>query len=289
MSGPGFRKLLVPVNGHPEEALALAGAMSLAASFGSHVAALFAHMDPFEEVAQAGIDGAGFGIGSFVDQARKSTNHARDRARAMTESAALQAGVPLGSEIQPGASASFVDGCGTIEHVIEDACRLCDAVIFSSPSERHRKELRACLDAVLGPGGAPVFYFPSGASPRIGQHVSIAYDGSAAAARSLKAALPILCKAGAIHVTGLRGIRREPAQHVQDVRSFLALHGLKLSSETCYEAPAAQNAIEAAKARGSDLLVIGGYRQKTMREWFSGDAADQYFDSAKSMAVFTAH
>lgn len=69
-----FRRLLVPVNGHKEEGVALAGAFEIARVFNSHVVALFAQVDPFGEIAHAGIDSVGVAIGGMMEHAKKTSD-----------------------------------------------------------------------------------------------------------------------------------------------------------------------------------------------------------------------
>lgn len=288
MNEMSYRKLLVPLTGRANECAALEGTMRVAKKFNAHVVGLLAQPDAFDEVAHAGIE-AGVMISGFVDSANNATSEIIRKTRAQFVEAATSEGVALAS-VQGrslGPTAEFAHVTGNAAQIFEEESRLSDMVAVCSGREADRSKTRDLLDSVLVGGSIPVLYFPRGCSGEIGSRIAIGYDGSTAAAHSVRAALPFLAQADSVQLMSLHGTRAGTHVALQKVQNYLALR--EISAQTDNTEHRASDLISAAKAKGCNLLVVGGYESKTMREWFLGGVADEFLDSNSSMAVLMAH
>ena len=130
------------------------------------------------------------------------------------------------------------------------------------------------LESVILESGVPAIVVPrSHRLETFGRRVLVAWDGSATAARAMRAALPFLAQADKVHVaTWAAHLPAAPYSRV-DVSTWLDRHGMR--SEIHRRAPAHHVANELASmvARlDADLVVMGCYGHSRMRERMFGGA-----------------
>jgi nucleotide-binding universal stress UspA family protein len=136
---------------------------------------------------------------------------------------------------------------------------------------------------VLMRAGRPVLVAPSGASSLEARQVVVGWKDAPQARRAVADALPLLLRAEGVVV--LRVLRpgaseEEPGAAragAEEVARFLARHGVPARAETRVlgEASVADELVAAARERGADLIVSGGYGHARLREWaFGGVTGD---------------
>ncbi|MGE3830122.1 MAG: universal stress protein [Parvibaculaceae bacterium] len=132
---------------------------------------------------------------------------------------------------------------------------------------------RALIEAVLLTSGRPAIIVPPSWSGLSFRTVLIAWDGSAASARAVNDALPLLKQASDIRilsVTGEKDLSRiSPAAAVAQ---HLLHHGVKSAVETISAAKGdvGETLRNVASETRADLLVMGAFVHTRLRQWVLG-------------------
>jgi pyridoxine 5-phosphate synthase len=131
---------------------------------------------------------------------------------------------------------------------------------------------------VLTRAGRPVLVPPSGVFSLGARQVVVGWKDAPQARRAVADALPLLLRAEGVAV--LRVLRpgaseEEPGPAragVEEVARFLARHGAPARADTraLGGASVADELVAAARERGADLIVSGGYGHARLREWAFG-------------------
>ncbi|MFC5525415.1 universal stress protein [Rhodanobacter ginsengisoli] len=147
------------------------------------------------------------------------------------------------------------------------------------------------ITRALFASSSPMLLVPDGWQGGLrAERVVIAWNGSGTAAHAVKAALPLLQQALAVHVLdgerpGLPGISMPPLP----LREWLRRHQVDAQWETFEGEPdAGQNLQERAKALHAELLVVGAWGRSRIRELVLGGATRWLLEHA-TLPLFMAH
>lgn len=121
---------------------------------------------------------------------------------------------------------------------------------------------------------------------------AIAWDGSPQAGRAVRAALPLLAMASAIHVlqcvTGLERQSCDP--DVDALNAYLKLHGVGAGEATLIEgADEGAALLAAAEGKQAGLLVAGAWGHSRLRETVFGGATRSFLRSPGGPSLLLAH
>jgi len=190
-----------------------------------------------------------------------------------------------GAPDKPGVTAAWSEVEGNNRDAIVEASYYHDLVVFARP---HPPEdlTSAGLGDILMECGRPLLLAPSLTCVNPVTTIVVAWKPTAAAARAVRSALPLLAKAQTIHVLGVTE-NGEDAQYTVSSNEllcdYLRRHGLKPQSGqvVARERNACDVLLEAAheKLRGG-LLVMGGYGHSRAREFIFGGFTRQVLRSA---------
>lgn len=174
--------------------------------------------------------------------------------------------------------------------------RCADLSILSQPENKSDDAdfgRRLLVHAILG-NGAPVLVLPyAQSSLEIGHNVVIAWDGSRAAARAMRDALPILASAARVTVLsiGIRSVTDEDIERSQArAVTFLAAHGVHAQArrlDSTLDDPA-ELLLSQLSDLGADLVVMGGYGHARLRELILGGVTRTMLEKM-TVPVFTSH
>ncbi|MFM9865564.1 MAG: universal stress protein [Micropepsaceae bacterium] len=286
-----YRKILVPLTGGARDAPVLRAAFEVAKAFGSHVAAVFVRPDPSEVLPYLG-EGVSAGVvQEIMDASRASANRAAVAARAALDEAARKAGVTTFdiAEAGSGVGASFHVRDGLSEDVIAQEARLSDLVVFDTPVDAKDASTRAMLEAALLNGRKPLLLVPHKPSKIVGAKAAIGWDGGAAAAHAVSAAIPLLARAEAIEILNVTSGPLDVVQ-MDRLRDYLRLQGLSAAEHGINPGShgTATALIDGATRSGAGLLVIGGYGHSRLREFVLGGVTRHVFANV-TMPVLMAH
>ncbi len=134
----------------------------------------------------------------------------------------------------------------------------------------------ALIEAMLFQSGAPVLIVPyAGVTSFTPGRAIVAWDGGAAAAHAVRAALPLLHLSKEVVVVIVKeNIKRSTELAGADIATHLARHNLHVEVREITNATGdiGQTILSFAADEAADWMVMGGYGHSRMREFFLGGA-----------------
>jgi nucleotide-binding universal stress UspA family protein len=284
-----YRKILVPLTGGERDSHVLNAAFEVAKAFGSHVSGVYVRPDPSEVLPYLGEGISAAVVQEIMDASREASKRAASVSRAALERSAKAAGAPVHASPQPGIGASFGEREGLSEDVLVAEARLSDLIVFDTPADAKEATLRTAMESVLVNGRKPLLLVPHRATKIVGAKVAIGWDGGAAAAHAVSAAIPMLARADGLEILNVTSGPIDTVQ-MDRLRDYLRLHGLAAVEHGIN--PGSQGTasalIDAAQQAGAGLLVIGGYGHSRLRELVLGGVTRHVFANVV-MPVLMAH
>ncbi|MDE2352319.1 MAG: universal stress protein [Alphaproteobacteria bacterium] len=268
-----FKKIIVPVIGAGGDAVALATAFAAARLFSGHVEALFVRPDPRETAPFGGMPVSAEVVQQIIQNAEELATAGANAARAYLDAAAKAAGAERVAHPVPakGVTCSFRETHGAFAAQIAQAARLADLIVFAPDAPRSGPDLHGAFIETLTRCARPVLLSAAAPPADLVRKIAIGWDGSAAAAHALSAALPLLAAAGAVEIVCVRAPSVDTAS-ADDAAAYLALHGI--SAATRLVDPGGQQPavalLNAAVDGGASLLVAGGYGHSRLFETLFG-------------------
>jgi|LNFM01.1.fsa_nt_gb nucleotide-binding universal stress UspA family protein len=135
-------------------------------------------------------------------------------------------------------------------------------------------EARGHAEELLFDSGRPLLICPlSRPAPIRFDKIVLGWDHTESAARALCGALPVLQRARDVRVLTILGAKRlSRTDGAGEAAAYLQSHGIAAEAETIESADRApgQLLMEAAIARGADLLVMGAYSTLRARQYLLG-------------------
>jgi nucleotide-binding universal stress UspA family protein len=289
-------KILVPLTGDEQDAAVLAAALATARPFAAHVHALPVVSDPSQSLPTFAAPLPGDAAHRILHAAEEMNAVVKKAAKAMLRKAAAAADVPVLDRPtkRETVACSFSSVEGHFTDCVTRASLLSDLIVFGVPAAA-RFDVRDCFLDLLVNTRKPVLISPA-AAPKPIRKIAIGWDRSAPAADAVVAAGPFLARAE--RVTILTGRRAEGrAEHagsyqagLEELDGYLSLHGVHARKED-FDFDAHRPGaclLDAAMSFGADLLVIGGYGHRSLREsLFGGVTAD--ICSQADLPVLMAH
>lgn len=273
-----IRTILAAVSGGKASAGVVELACRLAQRFGSHLEAYHVRFDPRELVVMAA-DGLGTPLtGDIIETAVRDAAAAAAQARQLFEAAVARHALawraeppPVGGNPallrEPSAFWHEEEGAGAIK--VADRARLFDLAILGRSGRVTDEPYSDAIEEALLSAGRPVLIAPIEAPAVFGETIALAWNDSPEAAKAVAAAMPLLVRARQVHVLSVGKIDGEAlARH-------LAWYGIRAAAEAIYPVKgvgAGELALAAARDRGCDLLVMGGYSRAPWREMVFGGA-----------------
>lgn len=172
--------------------------------------------------------------------------------------------------------------------------RFSDLVILPQPyGEGRGAELEPTTEAALFEGRTPTLIVPSGGSPQPEpRRVIIGWNQSNEALAAVRAAMPILVAADAVHVVVI-----DPPTHGPErsdpggmLSQYLAHHGVKVEIDVLAKTlPRVSDVLNRhATDIGADMMVLGAYGHSRFREAIFGGATRSMLEDAR-VPVLMAH
>ncbi|MEX0853615.1 MAG: universal stress protein [Bauldia sp.] len=218
---------------------------------------------------------------------------ARERALAEAEAAAVAfakiataAGVAYESR-----KLESVAGEG-FQGAVEDL-RLTDLVVVGQDDPDRPEPMRKTLiEAILFDAAAPTLIIPyTGVKELRTERALVAWDGSAQAARAVRAALPLLQSANQVLVVIVEEARKWSAGAPgADIGVHLARHGLGVEVKRVDNAvgDVAMSLLNFAADEAADWMVMGAYGHSRVREMLLGGATRGVL-AAMTLPILMAH
>ncbi len=125
------------------------------------------------------------------------------------------------------------------------------------------------IEAVLFNSGRPILVAPPHPVKSVGSDIVIAWNRSAAAARALSMAMPLLDKADRIRLVYVdTGAKSGPA--VEEAAAYVSRHGFNAETATIAAQSQGVASTLLSDAQNADLLVMGAYSHSRLREVILG-------------------
>jgi nucleotide-binding universal stress UspA family protein len=239
-------------------------AISVAAAFEAHLAAIAFALDPFVPPTM--------GIGDvipadWIDEQREEVQTNAKAAIARFEEKVRREGVSAESRLLDASLAGAAELFGQI------AARFDLSIVRQAePGKAPIEDL--IIEAALFGSGRPVLVVPYIQKARMKlDRVTVCWDGGRNAARAVGDALPFLSRAKTVEVAivlGDAGKRDEIAG--ADIGGHLARHGLRVDVKRIMAADGnvADTILSHVADAGTDFLVMGGYGHSRLREFVLG-------------------
>lgn len=261
-----FKDILLTLTSYPEPTAASVAedAVSIAAAFGAHLAAIVCEVHV--EIPGHFLSGSIANVpGIIAGEAEKSRQNARDLLAAF-DAAADRAGI---------LHETYLEKCPTfaVPDLLVDYARLRDLTIVPVPEDYDQWY----AEAVIFGSGRPTLVLPETARrrPIDPATVAVAWDFSRAAARAVADALPLLEKARTVRIVTVTDEKKLDTRHSPvELAKNLARHGIDVVLDKA-EAGGRRigEVLEAyAASHQIDVLVMGAYGHARWREFILGGA-----------------
>ena len=168
-----------------------------------------------------------------------------------------------------------------------------DLVVVGQQNPDAPEPMReALIEAMLFQSGAPLLIVPyCGVNTFSPGRAVVAWDGGAASAHAVRAAMPLLHLANEVVVVIVReSIKRSTELAGADIATHLARHNLHVEVREITNATGdiGQTILSFTADESADWLVMGGYGHSRMREFFLGGATRGILESM-TLPVLMAH
>jgi nucleotide-binding universal stress UspA family protein len=203
---------------------------------------------------------------TFVEDENCAQRKAAEATAESIRKAGLVAGTPVSVAI-------YADAYDPLGPRLVRAARLTDLSIVAAPAESSAIAADLVEDLLMSSGG-PILIVPRAWTRGAAMKTAVvAWDGSAAAARAVRDAMPLMAAAEAVEVvsvTGEKDVSRElPAA---DIAAQIARHCSNVRATTLpmMKEGIGQTLRHHAELIRADLLVMGGYGHARFRELVLG-------------------
>lgn len=278
-----IRKILVPVRGDGKGDGVLAHAAALAHRYKAHIEVVHCRARA-EDLMPFGVHLPEYLRKQIVEQSHKVAD--QEEAGLRGELEALSAKLKLdssGENVGGGATISFVEEAGRQVDVIKQHGRLADMIIVAKP-DRDRNLGHNTLKAALFHSGRPVLMCPPTATPptaTMGANVTIAWNGSAEAARALSQCKSVLRAADTVSILS-NGSDCGPGTSTDDLVFYLSLHGISAKVQSFASGKnVGKELLRASTDLGADMMIMGAYGDSHERETIFGGNTQTIVDQAK--------
>ena len=277
-----IRKILVPVRGDGKGDNVLAHAAALAHRHVAHIEIVHCRPRP-EDLMPYGVHIPDFLRKQIIKQSYEVAD--QEEAGLQEEIKILAATLKLNqdfSQVGKVATVSFIEEAGRQVDVIKRHGRLADLIAVAKP-DRDRNLGQNTLKSALFHSGRPVLMCPpaQSAPETLGAKVTMAWNGSAEAARALSQSREVLRAADKVWILS-NGSDAGPGTSSDDVVAYLALHGIT-AEVSAFSAKRKLGAelLRVSADLGADMMIMGAYGDSHERETVFGGNTQTIVDTAE--------
>ena len=182
-------------------------------------------------------------------------------------------------------SMSWRERTGKQPNIIGLYGRLADVIVVAQPDRSQNFGVNT-LEAALFSTGRPVAMCPDGTTKKLGEHVAVAWNGSAEAARAVALAMPLLSAAENVTILSV-GSEAAEDMGPDMLSAYLGSHGIKADSVEKDGGKVAQTLLNECETCGADMLVMGAYGQSRQLEMVMGGVTQHIVDNATLPVLMT--
>jgi nucleotide-binding universal stress UspA family protein len=264
--------ILVPTSGSPSDYSVFTTALAVARPLAAHLQFYHQRFSPAEAAAR--IPGGDFTVGEAVfTSAFKYAGHHQETlsANAIThfETFCVENKIPVSATPTPleGISAHLLQESDRPEAHLMSHARHSDLIVLGRPKNVDLMPPELIKTLLVG-SGRPIVIAPDTPLASTIQTVVVGWEETAEAARALGAAIPLLKRAGKVVLFSVAEFRDEALRVLEQVTLQLAWHGISAQTHVTVgkRKAALELMLQVVTELKADLLVVGGYGHKPLRE-----------------------
>lgn len=285
-----IKVIIVPLGNAEKHASVLEAALDAARRFGAHVEVLHVKPPARELLPFTAAPGLPPSMRQIIlDAAERSAGERAAAARALFEHlcATQQVVVAERPGEAGGPSANFRVHEGREAVVVGQQARLADLVVAGLPGPGAQTS--TLLEVMLRETGRPVLLMPREQRAMRGERIAIGWNGSSEAASAVAAAMSLLREAAEVRV--LTTEKRAAMQpNAEALCAYLGWHGVRAKAELMdlRGRSVGEALLEGVSTANADLLVIGSYSRRRLREMVMGGVTAHVLAHAR-IPVFMLH
>jgi nucleotide-binding universal stress UspA family protein len=281
-----MKSILIPIEKNDLIESSMASAVLLARRFGSYI-------EGFALTPELNALMAAEGMGSIVvyptDLAQQDQASAEEARKLFVTAMAKAAIAPATATPSTEASYGWNDRPAPGDSFVGSQGRIFDVTVVGRPGSSVTSPHMSTLETALFESGRPVLIAPPATPTKLGDTVTIAWNGSTESARTIAFAMPLLKAATRVVVLTVEdtGV---PGPTGEEVARQLRRHDIKCETVNTKRGSRSSGAaiLEEATAIGTDLLVKGAYTQSRLRQMIFGGATSHIIAEAQ-LPVLMAH
>ena len=287
-----YKHVLVPATGTAGDAAVFQTALLAARPFGAHIEFLHARVDVTEVVVamSAGGVGGGGAVQSVVDRLEEDSKAQEAKAWAAFTAFCEANKLPTGGS-GPGAGlcADMIVETGNESQWIAEYGRFADLVVVGRRRDTDDVALDV-LEAALMDTGKPLLIAPAAPPAKLLGTVVIAWKDTPEAARAVASAMPLIDNAEKVVILAVAEGETTGEPSAERLQRALRWHNPATTVQVLDRAGRApvEVLLDAAKAEGATLLVMGGYSHSRLREVVFGGFTQRILNDA-DIPVLMAH
>lgn len=267
-----IRRILVPLEGQENDAVAIESAIVIARDASAKVEAMFTRHDPREVLAYTN----NYSAMLMVEELMKGVEERNRKCGAIASRAFESAVAPYRAELARSATkfrfaAEYTDRIGVDSDLVARYGRVSDLVVVAAPSGEASNESQA-VNAALRFTGKPALLVPCRIVSPFPRRVAIAWNGSVEAARALGFAAPFIDRAESAEVFIIEDAATRDLNG-DDVLDYLACHGAKAKVTRLTYSVSTSEAdvlLTACLKHEIDLIVLGAYTHSELHRFVFG-------------------
>ena len=256
-----IKDVVVNLSGPAPQDFAVSYALSLAETFGAHLAGIAFLYDPVIP------DGVLGGVPVQLIEAQREEN------RKATQSAIRrfeESAKPTGVSVSSRTVEASVGGAATAFAAI---ARRFDIALVGQTQREYGAAEEVMIEAALFESGRPLLVVPYIQRAKLAlDRVLVCWDGSRAAARAIGDGMPFLERAKAVDIVMVAEERKQEDITGTQIAEHLARHGVSANLKRLVKGDIGIDSVVLSYAAdiGADLMVMGGYGHSRLREFILG-------------------
>ncbi len=278
--------ILTYIDGRGSSENAAEAAFQLAIRHNAHIEGLHVCADPRDYITSVPLISGYSGVEAFKEFSESFAREAAETEKRATDVFA-QVRESYGVAEQEAASpatlptAHWTVVSGRADSIVCHRARVSDVCVVGRESHGRDNSTKPVIAAALFDSGRPILIAPPQPPKLVGSDLVIAWNRSAAAARTLNSAMPFFDKAERICLVYVdTGAKRGPS--VEEAAAHVERHGFAVDVKTIapHSKGVGSTLLRHAHTQNSSLLVMGAYSHSRLREIILGGVTRYVLENA---------
>jgi nucleotide-binding universal stress UspA family protein len=288
-----MKAILVPVGGSEADASVFETALAVAQPLSAHLEFIHVRVTAAEAVLHTPhVEFAsGTGLRSALGNLRDKAERRAAAAKRNVERFCATQGVEMvdAPRLAPSVTASWQPDAGEPMERLMFHARHHDLIVMARPAALDGLPADRLETLLLG-CGRPLLIAPAGAPMRALGTAMVCWKETREAARAVTAAIPLMTKARRVVVASVIDNGAPPSEALAELVSRLGWHGISAEARVLEREGRSTASVLSAAARscGADVMVMGAYGHRHIREVLFGGCTQSAIEAA-DCSVFLVH